>query len=63
MVDWGFAETLAYASLLEEGYEIRLTGRTAAAARSSIGTRGPRPGQGATHIPLKHLSPGSRVSA
>ncbi len=27
MVDWGFAETLAYASLLEEGYEIRLTGQ------------------------------------
>ena len=27
MLDWGFAETLAYASLLDEGYEIRLTGQ------------------------------------
>ena len=27
MLDWGFAETLAYATLLDEGYEIRLTGQ------------------------------------
>jgi len=27
MVDWGFGETLAYASLLEEGYAVRLSGQ------------------------------------
>jgi 2-oxoglutarate dehydrogenase E1 component len=26
-MDWGFAETMAYASLLDEGYDIRLTGQ------------------------------------
>jgi 2-oxoglutarate dehydrogenase E1 component len=26
-MDWGFAETMAYASLLTEGYEVRLTGQ------------------------------------
>ncbi len=29
-IDWGFAETIAYASLLEEGYEVRLTGQDSA---------------------------------
>ena len=27
LVDWGFGETLAYASLLEDGYEVRLSGQ------------------------------------
>ncbi|MEM9172830.1 MAG: 2-oxoglutarate dehydrogenase E1 component [Pseudomonadota bacterium] len=26
-MDWGFAETMAYASLLDEGYDVRLTGQ------------------------------------
>ena len=26
-INWGFAEVMAYASLLEEGYPIRLTGQ------------------------------------
>ncbi len=29
-IDWGFAETIAYASLLDEGYEVRLTGQDSA---------------------------------
>lgn len=29
-VDWGFAETIAYASLLDDGYEVRLTGQDSA---------------------------------
>ncbi|MCH8896073.1 MAG: 2-oxoglutarate dehydrogenase E1 component [Proteobacteria bacterium] len=29
-IDWGFAETIAYASLLDEGYEVRLTGQDTA---------------------------------
>ncbi len=59
MVDWGFAETLAYASLLEEGYEIRLTGQDS--GRGTFFHRhavGHDQGTGATHIPLKHLKPG-----
>lgn len=27
LVDWGFAETMAYATLLDEGYQVRLTGQ------------------------------------
>ncbi len=59
MVDWGFAETLAYASLLEEGYEIRLTGQDS--GRGTFFHRhavGHDQATGATHIPLKHLKPG-----
>ncbi len=29
-IDWGFAETIAYASLLDEGHEVRLTGQDSA---------------------------------
>jgi 2-oxoglutarate dehydrogenase E1 component len=59
MVDWGFAETLAYASLLEEGYEIRLTGQDS--GRGTFFHRhavGHDQATGATHVPLKHLKPG-----
>jgi 2-oxoglutarate dehydrogenase E1 component len=59
MVDWGFAETLAYASLLEEGYEVRLTGQDS--GRGTFFHRhavGHDQATGATHIPLKHLKPG-----
>ncbi len=59
LVDWGFAETLAYAALLEEGYEIRLTGQDS--GRGTFFHRhavGHDQSTGATHIPLKHLKPG-----
>ena len=59
MVDWGFAELLAYASLLDEGYEIRLTGQDS--GRGTFFHRhavGHDQATGATHIPLKHLKPG-----
>ena len=59
MLDWGFAETLAYASLLDEGYEIRLTGQDS--GRGTFFHRhavGHDQGTGATYVPLKHLKPG-----
>jgi 2-oxoglutarate dehydrogenase E1 component len=59
MLDWGFAETLAYASLLEEGYEIRLTGQDS--GRGTFFHRhavGHDQNTGATYVPLKHLKPG-----
>lgn len=57
-LDWGFAETLAYATLLTEGYEVRLTGQD-----SGRGTFFHRhavwhdQGKGETFVPLEHLAP------
>jgi 2-oxoglutarate dehydrogenase E1 component len=59
MLDWGFAETLAYASLLDEGFEIRITGQDS--GRGTFFHRhavGHDQATGATYIPLKHLKPG-----
>jgi 2-oxoglutarate dehydrogenase E1 component len=57
-LDWGFAETLAYGSLLTEGYEIRITGQD-----SGRGTFFHRHAvwhdqtRGETYIPLEHMAP------
>jgi 2-oxoglutarate dehydrogenase E1 component len=55
--DWGFAETLAYASLVEEGFPVRISGQD-----SCRGTFFHRHAvvhdmkTGAVHIPLQHVS-------
>jgi 2-oxoglutarate dehydrogenase E1 component len=57
-LDWGFAEMLAYGSLLTEGYEIRITGQD-----SGRGTFFHRhavwhdQSRGESYIPLEHLAP------
>jgi 2-oxoglutarate dehydrogenase E1 component len=57
-MDWGFAETLAYASLLEAGYPVRLSGqdcgRGTFAHRHAVLHNQLRRG---TYLPLQHLSP------
>lgn len=57
-MDWGFAETLAYASLLEAGYPVRLSGqdcgRGTFAHRHAVLHNQLRRG---TYLPLQHVSP------
>jgi len=58
-LDWGCAETLAYAALLEDGFAVRLTGQD-----SGRGTFFHRhavlheQASGACHIPLQHIRDG-----
>jgi 2-oxoglutarate dehydrogenase E1 component len=57
-INWGFAEVMAYASLLEEGYPIRLTGQDV--GRGTFSHRHAvlhdQKGSGA-YVPLRNLSP------
>ncbi|MBC8327789.1 MAG: multifunctional oxoglutarate decarboxylase/oxoglutarate dehydrogenase thiamine pyrophosphate-binding subunit/dihydrolipoyllysine-residue succinyltransferase subunit [Planctomycetes bacterium] len=63
-LDWGCAETLAFASLLEDGVSIRLAGQD-----SGRGTFSHRHAvirdqvTGADHVPLAHLVDGARFEA
>jgi 2-oxoglutarate dehydrogenase E1 component len=59
LLDWGFAETLAYATLLDEGCEIRLTGQDS--GRGTFFHRhavGHDQKTGAAYVPLRHLKAG-----
>ena len=57
-VNWGFGETMAYATLLDEGHPVRLTGQDV-----GVGTFSHRHASvynqkdGKRHIPLNHLAP------
>ena len=58
-IDWGFAETMAYASLVDEGYPVRLSGQD-----SGRGTFFHRHAvlrcqtDGSTYVPLRNVSDG-----
>jgi 2-oxoglutarate dehydrogenase E1 component len=58
-VNWGFAELLAYATLLEEGYPVRLTGQDV--GRGTFSHRHAvlhSQKDGSTRVPLQHLAEG-----
>ncbi|HAS51467.1 MAG TPA: 2-oxoglutarate dehydrogenase E1 component [Gammaproteobacteria bacterium] len=58
-IDWGFAENLAYAALLKEGYQVRLSGQDC--GRGTFFHRHSvlhNQKDGSSHVPLMNLYPG-----
>jgi 2-oxoglutarate dehydrogenase E1 component len=60
-LDWGMAENLAYASLLHEGYSIRLVGQDAGRGtffhrHAVLHDQNREQWDAGTHIPLQHIS-------
>jgi 2-oxoglutarate dehydrogenase E1 component len=56
-INWGFAENLAYASLLAQGYPVRLTGQDV--GRGTFSHRHAvlhNQSDGSTYVPLQHIS-------
>ena len=56
-MDWGFAETMAYASLIEDGYDVRVTGQDSGRGtffhRHAVLHGQP---DGREYVPLKHIA-------
>jgi 2-oxoglutarate dehydrogenase E1 component len=62
-LDWGMGETLAYATLLDQGYGVRLSGQDPAAARSShrhavLHDQNRESGMPDIWVPLQHVKEG-----
>jgi len=61
-MDWGFAETMAYASLIADGFGLRLVGQDT--GRGTFFHRHAvlyNQADGATYVPLEHINPDSSV--
>lgn len=57
-VNWGYAENLAYATLIEQGYPVRLTGQDV--GRGTFSHRHAvlhNNNDGSTYVPLQHIKP------
>jgi 2-oxoglutarate dehydrogenase E1 component len=61
-LDWGMAESLAYASLLKDGYSVRLSGQDVGRGtffhrHAVLHDQNREKWDSGTHIPLQHISP------